>query len=75
MFLVALCAVRDALGIRVPGLGTRAGHRAAAGAGIAQRGGKRVKKAAAADIEWIRPDAAGSRAQFLARSKKRHLEP
>jgi len=33
------------------GLGTRVGHRTAAGAGIAQRGGKRVKKAAAADSE------------------------
>ena len=46
----------------------------AAGAGIAQRGGKRVKKAAAADSEWVHPDAVGPRAQFLARSKKRHSE-
>ena len=41
-FLVALCAIRDALGICVPGLSTRAGHRSTAGAGIAQRRGKRV---------------------------------
>ena len=73
-FLVALCAIRDALGIYVPGLGTRAGHRAAAGAGIAQRGGRRVNKAAAADSEWVHLGAVGPRAQFLARSKKRYPE-
>ena len=54
------------LGICVPGLGTRGGHRTAAGSGIAQRGGKLVKKAAAADSDWVHPDAFGPRAQFLA---------
>ena len=74
-FLVALSAIRDALGICVPGLGMRAGHRAAAGAGIAQRGGKRVKKSGGRYCsEWVHPGAVGPRAQFLARSKKRHSE-
>ena len=46
----------------------------AAGAGIAQRGGKRVKKAAAVDSEWVHCGAVGPRAKFLARLKKRHSE-
>ena len=71
-FLVALQAIRDSLEVCVPGLGTRAGHRAAAAAGIMQRGGKREKKAAAENDQWVHPDAVGPRAQFCACSKKRH---
>ena len=62
-FPVALEAVRDVRGICVPGLGTRAGHLAAAGAGIAKREGKRVKKAAEVK-QWIHPDAVGPREQL-----------
>ena len=61
-FPVALEAVRDVRGICVPGLGTRA-DLAAAGAGIAKREGKRVKKAAEVK-QWIHPDAAGPREQL-----------
>jgi len=56
------------------GLSTRSGCRAATGAGIAQRGGRRAKKAAAADSEWVYPIASGPCAQFTALSKKRHSE-
>ena len=72
IILALLCAIRGALGIYVPGLGTRSGHRVAAGAGITQRGDKRAKKAATAGSEWVNPGAVGPCAQFLARSKKRH---
>ena len=60
---VALEAVRDVRGICVPGLGTRAGHLAAAGAGIAKREGRRVKKAAEVK-QGIHPDAVGPREQL-----------
>ena len=44
--ILALTGIRDARGISVQGLGSRAGHRAAAANGQVQRGGKRVKEKA-----------------------------
>ena len=69
-FLVACCAIRDARGICVPGLGSRQGHRAAAAA-PQPRGGKRTKNSPA-EGEWLHADAVGPLALFRARAEKRH---
>jgi hypothetical protein len=70
-FLTSLDAIRLARGVCVAGLGTHAGHRAAAARGIKPRGGKRQKKERQTE-QWIHEDAVGPRAQFLERSKERH---
>ena len=56
-FILALTGIRDARGISVQGLESRAGHRAAAANGQVQRGGKREKKVATED-PWFNSDVA-----------------
>ena len=56
-FTPALKAIRDRRGDTAPNPGACKGHRAVAGQGKAQRGGKRQKGAPSGDI-WVHPDAA-----------------
>jgi hypothetical protein len=55
-FILALTGIRDARGICVQALESRAGHLAAAANGQVQRGGKREKKVATED-PWRGGDA------------------
>ena len=59
-FILTLTGIRDARGIFVQGLGSRAGHSAAAANGKVQRGGKREKKVATED-PWFHSDVAETR--------------
>lgn len=70
-FIPALEAIRDVAGICVQGLGSRNGHRVAAQAGVAQRGGKRVKNPQQEDV-WVHPDAVEARKGLLVATKKRY---
>jgi hypothetical protein len=72
-FILALTGIRDARGICVQGLGSRAGHRAAAANGQVQRGGKREKKVATED-PWFHSDVVETRLRLFAASRERHAK-
>jgi hypothetical protein len=71
--ILTLTGIRDARGICVQGLGSRAGHRAAAANGHVQRGGKREKKVATED-PWYHFDVAETRLRLIAASRERHAK-
>jgi hypothetical protein len=66
-FILSLTEIRDARGICVQGLGSRAGHRATAANGQVQRGGKREKKVATED-PWFYSDVAETQLRLIAAS-------
>jgi hypothetical protein len=72
-FIVALTGIRDARGISVQGLRSRAGHRAAAANGKVQRGSKREKKVATKD-PWFQSDVAETRLRLIAAFRERHAK-
>ena len=72
-FILTLTGIRDARGICVQGLGSRAGHRAAAANGQVQRGGKREKKVATED-PWFHSDVAETRLRLIAAFRERHAK-
>jgi hypothetical protein len=72
-FILALSGIRDARGICVQGLGSRAGYLTAAANGQVQRGGKREKKFAT-EGPWFHSDVAETRLRLIAASRERHAE-
>ena len=72
-FILTLTGIRDARGICVQGLGSRAGHRAAAANGQVQRGGKREKKVAT-EGPLFHSDVAETRLRLIAASRERHTK-
>ena len=69
--ILALTGIRDASGICVQGLGSRAGHRAAAANGQVQRGGE---KNVATEDPWFHSDVAETRLRLIAVSRERHAK-
>jgi hypothetical protein len=71
--ILTLTGIRDTRGICVQGLGSRAGHRAAAANGQVKRGGKREKKVAT-EGPWFNSDVAETRLRLIAASRERHAK-
>jgi hypothetical protein len=72
-FILTLTEIRDARGICVQGLGSKAGQRAAAAKGQVQRGGKRGKKVATED-PWFHSDVVETRLRLIEASRERHAK-
>jgi uncharacterized protein involved in outer membrane biogenesis len=72
-FILALTGIRDARGICVQGLSSRAGNRAAAANGQLQRGDKREKKVTTEDPRF-QSDVAETRLRLTAASRERHAK-
>jgi hypothetical protein len=72
-FILALTGICDARGICVQGLGSRAGHRAAAANGQVQRRGEREKKVATED-PWFHSDVAETRLRLIAAFRERQAK-
>jgi hypothetical protein len=72
-FILTLTGIRDARGVCVQGLGSRAGRRAAAANGQVQREGKREKKVATED-PLFHSDVAETRLRLIEASRERHAK-
>jgi hypothetical protein len=72
-FILTLTGIREKRGICVEGVGSRAGHCAAAANGQVQRGSKREKKVATED-PWFHSDVAETRLRLIAATRERHVK-